>query len=401
MPEHSKYLIISADSHAGGLAEDYREYVDPSMRSLYDSWVDDAETQQQRRAEHTGQAIYGEQALQDFEQLEEVAEGGRDGAFDSERRLKEQDADGVVAEVIFPGGGGDTICPFNAGLMTYQYEEDPAVWLAGCRAYNRWLADFCSLTPGRRAGVGLITVDDMDTTVQEVKDIHEMGLFGGILLPTGVGDNVLNDLPHYNHPRYEPLWDICEEMQMPVHTHSGWTPNFGDFPGSLGIFLYEVPLRAHRPLWMLIWSGVFERHPGLKFVMTEQGSTWIPSTLQKLDYHYELPMFSQLRRILPLKPSEYYQRQCFVGASFLRPEDSDARYEIGVDKMMWGSDYPHIEGTWPHTAESLQESLGHVPTEEVELIVGKTAAEVYNFDLDALSPIAQSIGPEVQALVAD
>ena len=105
-----KYLIISADSHAGGLAEDYREYVDPAMRSLYDDWVGDIETQQQRRANHTGQAIYGEEALQDFEQLEEVAEGGRDGAFDSERRLKEQDGDGVVAEVIFPGEAAIPSC---------------------------------------------------------------------------------------------------------------------------------------------------------------------------------------------------------------------------------------------------------------------------------------------------
>lgn len=393
-----RYLIISADSHAGGMPEDYLEFVDPPMRDAYNDWVLDTETQQRRRAEHTGQAIYGEEALQDFSDLEEVAEGGRDGAFDSDRRLKEQDADGVVAEVIFPGGGGDTVCPFNVGLMTYQYKEDPGVWLAGCRAYNRWLADFCAKTPGRRAGVGLITVDDIDNTVGEIKEIHASGLFGGILLPTGVGDNVLYDLPHYNHPRYEPIWEICEELQMPVHTHGGWTPNFGDFPGSLGIFLYEVPLRAHRPLWMLIWSGVFERHPGLKFVMTEQGSTWIPPTLTKLDYHHTLPMFSHLRRTLPLKPSEYFERQCYVGASFLRPTDSDKRYEVGVDKLMWGSDYPHIEGTWPHTMQSLRDSLGHVPQDEVRLIIGQTAAEVYNFDIAALTPIANQIGPEIQSL---
>ncbi len=291
-----RYLVISSDSHASGLPDDYKPFIDPKFRAAYDEWVADEELQQRRRAEHTGQTIYGEDALEDFGQVEEVATGGLDGAHDSERRLKENDADGVVAEVIFPGGGGDTIMPFNAGLMTYQYKASPETWLAGCRAYNRWLADFCTQAPGRRAGVGLLTVDDIDITVQEVKAIAEMGLFGGVLIPSGVGDNVLYDLPHYNHPRYEPLWEICEELQMPVHTHSGWTPNFGNYPGSLGIFLYEVPLRAHRPLWMLLWSGVFERHPGLKFVMTEQGSTWIPPALAKMDYHYNLPMFSHLRR---------------------------------------------------------------------------------------------------------
>jgi len=395
-----RYLIISSDSHASGMPDEYRQYVDPDFRAAYDDWLADTQLQQRRKSEHTGQAIYGEEALDDFEQIEEVADGGRDGAFDSDRRLKEQDADGVVAEVIFPGGGGSTVCPFNAGLMTYQYKEDPAIWLAGCRAYNRWLADFCAKTPGRRAGIGLLTVDDIDVTVKEVKAIAELGLFGGVLIPSGVGDNVLYDLPHYNHPRYEPLWEICEELQMPVHTHSGWTPNFGNFPGSLGIFLYEVPLRAHRPFWMLIWSGVFERHPGMKFVMTEQGSTWIPPALAKMDYHYNLPMFRHLRRILPLQPSDYFKRQCYVGASFLRPSDSEMRYQIGVDKLMWGSDYPHMEGTWPHTEQSLKDSLGHVPEEEVAKIIGLTAAQVYNFNTEALMPIAKNIGPKVAELAA-
>ncbi len=395
-----RYLVISSDSHASGLPDDYKPFIDPKFRAAYDEWVADEELQQRRRAEHTGQTIYGEDALEDFGQVEEVATGGLDGAHDSERRLKENDADGVVAEVIFPGGGGDTIMPFNAGLMTYQYKASPETWLAGCRAYNRWLADFCTQAPGRRAGVGLLTVDDIDITVQEVKAIAEMGLFGGVLIPSGVGDNVLYDLPHYNHPRYEPLWEICEELQMPVHTHSGWTPNFGNYPGSLGIFLYEVPLRAHRPLWMLLWSGVFERHPGLKFVMTEQGSTWIPPALAKMDYHYNLPMFSHLRRTLPLQPSDYFKRQCYVGASFLRPSDSDLRYEIGVDKLMWGSDYPHMEGTWPYTEQSLRESLGHVSEDEVTMIVGATAAHVYNFDVEALTPIANQIGPTITALAA-
>ena len=395
-----RYLVISSDSHASGLPADYLPFIDPDFKQAYEDWLSDTELQQRRRAEHTGQAIYGDEALAEFQKQDEVAEGGSDGAHDSKRRAQEQDADGVVGEVIFPGGGGETVVPFNAGLMTYQYKEDPAVWLAGCRAYNRWLADFCSQEPGRRAGIGLVTVDDIDVTVQEVKDIAAMGLFGGILIPSGVGDNVLYDHPHYNHPRYEPLWGICEELQMPVHTHSGWTPNFGDFPGSLGIFLYEVPLRAHRPLWMLLWSGVFERHPGLKFVMTEQGATWIPPALAKMDYHYNLPMFAHLRKTLQLQPSDYFKRQCYVGASFLRPSDSDMRYEIGVDKLMWGSDYPHIEGTWPHTEQSLKESLGHVPTEEVNLILGQTAAEVYNFDTVALAPIAETIGPKVAELAA-
>jgi len=119
-----------------------------------------------------------------------------------------------------------------------------------------------------------------------------------------------------------------------------------------------------------------------------------------MDYHYNLPMFSHLRRTLPLQPSDYFKRQCYVGASFLRPSDSDLRYEIGVDKLMWGSDYPHMEGTWPYTEQSLRESLGHVSEDEVTMIVGATAAHVYNFDVEALTPIANQIGPTITALAA-
>ena len=211
------------------------------------------------------------------------------------------EADGIVAEVIYPGGGGLTIAPFDAGLMTYQYEQDPAIWAAGCRAYNRWLADFCNETPGRRAGVALVTVDDIDATVREVESLRDRGIFGGILLPSSGDAN-----PLYNHSRYEPLWAACAAHSLPVHTHTGWTPNYGDFTGSLGIFITEITWFAHRSFWLLAWSGAFERHPDLRMVMTEQGATWVPDTLAQMDHAYTMPMFRHLRRQLPLSPSEYF-----------------------------------------------------------------------------------------------
>ena len=368
-------LLISADCHAGPLPDEARGYVDPGFRDAYDDWLADVATQQRRRAEHTGAAIYGDEAIEDFAaDTAEASPTGMAGAHDSAVRLDELDADGVWAEVVFPGGSIDTVSPFGAGLMTYQYDEDPTVWLAGARAYNRWLADFCALVPGRRGGVGLVTLDDIDVAVAEVRWLSDHGVFGGILLPSGTGDN-----PAYNHPRYEPLWAVCEEESMPVHTHSGWTPNYGDFPGSLGIFLTEISWWAHRAFWMLAWSGAFERHPGLTLVMTEQGSGWVPDTLAQLDDFYGQPMFRHLRRQLPLAPSEYFRRQCYVGASFVRPDEVAARHAIGVDKLLWGSDYPHIEGTWPHTAERLAEAFAGVPDDEVAAMCRDNAAGVYGF----------------------
>jgi hypothetical protein len=121
-------VVVSADCHAGPLPEQARTYVDPEFRGAFDEWLADDEARTQRQTDHTGQAIYGDEALEDFTALDAVSEGGLDGAWDSARRLAELEADGVVAEVIYPGGGGLTISPFDAGLMTYQYEQDPAIW---------------------------------------------------------------------------------------------------------------------------------------------------------------------------------------------------------------------------------------------------------------------------------
>jgi predicted TIM-barrel fold metal-dependent hydrolase len=388
-----RYLLISADCHAGPLPEQARACVEPKHRAAFDAWLADAQGQLRRRTEHTGESIYGDEALGDFAALAKVEGGGMDGAFDSKRRLEELEADGIVAEVIFPGGSMQTVSPFGAGLMTYQFEQDAALWAEGCRAYNRWLADFCAEAPGRRAGVGLVTVEDVAATVAEVRWLREHGVFGGIALPNGT-----NGQPFYNHPRYEPLWAVCAELSMPVHTHSGWTPNYGDHPGSLGIFLQEVSWWAHRALWFLIWSGVFERHPALRLVMTEQGVDWITAALAEMDRNHAMPMFRQLRRTLPLRPSEYYERNCFLGASFLDEGAAAARHEIGVGKLLWGSDYPHIEGTWPHTRERLQQVFAGVPRDEVARMLGGNAAEVYGFDAAALAPLAARCGPPLDSI---
>ncbi len=378
--------MISADCHASALPDTYRQYLDPGLEDAYDHWLNDTEGKKKRRAEHTGAAIYSEQALEEFGTIEEVAAGGVGGGWDSARRLRELEADGTVAEVLYPGAGDPSVTPFDVGLMTYQYQQDPALWLAGCRAYNRWLGDFCNDAPGRRAGVGLITVDDIDTTVAEIQQMRDLGLFGGVLLCSGTGDN-----PLYNHPRYESVWAACADEGLPVHTHSGWTPNYGDFTGSLGIFLTEITWFAHRPFWLLMWSGAFERHPGLRMVMNEQGSTWAPETLDQLDHYYGQRMFDQLRRDLPLKPSEYFRRQVYLGAGFTDPEEVEVVNLLGAGHLMWGSDYPHIEGTWPRSQETLVEQFAGRTDDEVAQLVGGNAADLYGFDTEALTALSAGL----------
>jgi predicted TIM-barrel fold metal-dependent hydrolase len=191
-----------------------------------------------------------------------------------------------------------------------------------------------------------------------------------------------------------------------VHGGSG-SPDQGRFPASLALFVLEASFYSHRPLWSLVMSGVFDRFPGLELVIAEAGSSWIANTLQSMDHiqaKQEAGNIGVLTFIEPFrlqkKPSEYWQTNCWIGSSFMTREDAEERAGVGVDRIMWGSDFPHDEGTYPHSREALAHTFAGIDQAEVARMIGLNAAEVYGFDLDLLRPIADRIGPEVHAVAA-
>jgi predicted TIM-barrel fold metal-dependent hydrolase len=411
----SSLLIVSADCHAGAPPAVYGEYLPASYREAADHWwIAFAREMVSRSGTFFDQEAVDEYAAEagdeGFSRLQRVAPelrardrdeelramlsdessafAPRRGEWDPAVRLQELEADGVAGEVIFP-----QMAPFGAGLMQYRAPVDPDQNLAGIRAYNRFLADLCNAHPGRHAGVALVNVDDMDVTVQEVRAAREMGLWGGVLLPTHTGDH-----PYYHHPRYEPLWAVCEELGMPLHSHSGWSPDYGDVPAATAMYISEVDMWAHRPFAALLWSGAFERHPGLRLVLTETGCSWILETLRVLEWKADLPFFKHFTEGLSLRPSEYFRRQCHLGASFLPPHEAVDRHRIGVDKLMWGSDYPHLEGTWPNSLDALRATFGGMPEDEVRRILGGNALALYGFDAERLGAVAARVGPTLEDL---
>ena len=408
----SKVMIISADCHAGALPATYNDYLPARHREAADAWwlayakemikrsgtffdqeAVDAHAEKTQQAGMKQRAQLSAEEVGDDELRAMLNDGNspfapRRGEFDADVRLEELEADGVTGEVIFP-----QMAPFGAGLMQYRYAIDAEQNLAGIRAYNRWLADLCNAHPGRHAGVALVNVDDIDVTCQEIRDAKEMGLWGGILLPAGTGDH-----PYYHHPRYEPIWTVCEELEMPVHSHSGWSPDYGDVEAATAMFISEVDMWAHRPFTAMLWAGAFERHPGLRLVLTESGCSWILETLRLLEYKAGNPLFKYFSRDLSLSPTEYFQRQCYIGASFMPHHEGRDRYEIGLDRLLWGSDYPHLEGTWPDTADYLRSTFADYPESEIRALLGGNATEVYAFDVEKLDEAAQRIGPELSEI---
>ena len=155
---------------------------------------------------------------------------------------------------------------------------------------------------------------------------------------------------------------------------------------------------AQRPFTAMLWGGVFERHPGIKYMLTETGVGWVAEKLRVLEFKAASPMFKHFSRGLSLTPSGYFARNCWIGASFMPEHEGRFRHQIGVDRLMWGSDYPHLEGTWPNTMKALNETFALYPEQEIRDILGLNAAKAYGFDVAALTPVADRIGPTLSAI---
>ena len=386
----SRMLMISSDCHAGPPIEVYGDYLDPKYRRDFDEYL---EARVALRAMNV-RRLFAKSHTDTYDEADAVQDGGRAGLWDSDRRVRELEADGVVAEVLFPDGTENNEVPFGpfGGLRDHPAE----LRLAGAKAYNRWLADVCSLEPARRAGVALVPLHDIDAAVAEIRWAKEAGLRGGVGLHPG--DPAL---PLYHDARYEPIWATCAELGMPVNFHTGpGKPDYGTGDAARMLIVTEGTLFfAHRSLWFLIWAGVFERYPTLRYVLTENRAGWLPFTLEWLDDLYTGSMFRDVQEWLPHKPSEYWYRNCYVGASFFHAGEAAIRDTVGVDNILWGSDYPHVEGTWPNSQDALRSALAEVPEHDARRIVGGTAAAVYGFDVDVLAPIAERVGPEAADLV--
>ncbi len=179
----------------------------------------------------------------------------------------------------------NTVPPFFPSFVLFAKpptDEEYPHRHAGVQAHNRWLKDWCDEFPERRAGVGQIFLNDVDDAIEDTIWIKENGLRGGILLPN-LAPDVKWVKPLYD-PIYDPLWKVCEDLQIPVTVHSGTgNPDYGPYPTSMLLYINEVMFYTQRPFVQFVLSGVFERFPRLRFVMTESGCAWVPGLLAQLD----------------------------------------------------------------------------------------------------------------------
>ncbi len=401
-------LLISSDGHAVANMEDYRPYLPSRMHEDFDAFC---AVYREHGGRNSDPKQLSAQLDPDIVQKwgrEVVEPGYLAGISDPNARIREQDRQGCAAEVLHPDFG----LPFEMGSSRlralYQQERTADQLDAANKAHNRWLADFMSVAPQRFAGLAVVTFDDVDSAVQEIRWAKEAG-FKGVMLP-----HFDEAVPLYD-PRFEPIWHAVEELEMPVNSHGGLssiskrmvtaTPSIPHPSCAFGLRLPPLFFHCHQILTHFIFGGVLERHPNLKLVLTEQGSYWTVGALQSMDYTYDGSYAKRdVREVLHHKPSEYFARQCALGSSIFSLAEIEARHEIGIDKMMLGFDYPHHEGAWaagPGLVQYIRATLGvaKVPPHEARQLLSGNIARVWGFDLDTLGAIANRIGPSLDELL--
>ncbi|HZP30847.1 MAG TPA: amidohydrolase family protein [Acidimicrobiia bacterium] len=384
-------VIVSADCHIGPrLVEDLRPYCPAALLDEYDAYVGASDRSRGRYVEEDD--VGSGAAWQATNQ-------GTAGHHDPAARRRDLDFDGVAAEVIFHGSQNNEPIPFQTSMLGPP--EDPDLAAAGLRIYNRWLADMCAAEPHRHVGLVHLPLWDPEASIEELRWARDAGL-RGVNFPAP-----RPWLRPYNERVWEPFWAVAADLDMPLVTHAGaGDPSVFGGPELVALMSTESGgWFSRRAVHLLIFAGVFERHPGLKLVMTEQPGEWWPYTRLELDSVHMTTTRGNaaLRRQVPRRPSEYMHRNVYIGASFLSHAEAEGAIRDGyADRIMWGSDYPHLESTFQYPGDdftggtstgkqALRFTFAGIPEDHVRAMVGLTAAHVFGLDVPSLERIAAAI----------
>jgi predicted TIM-barrel fold metal-dependent hydrolase len=402
-------VVVSGDSHVGPLLEDLEPYCPSTWREEFDTFVADFRAAARRREDPL--------AALDLPEARELAEQFRRctmtaGHHDVHARLRDMDRDGIAAEVIFHGSQNLEPLPLiqkDAGMdgAQFSHTENRERSAVGLHIYNRWLADMCTLAPERLVGVVHLPLWDIEASVRELQWARQVGLTAANLSAPRVGI-----LP-YDDPEWEPFWSACETLDMVLATHAG-SVDFGPVLTTGPHFMNLLEIEsggwpARRALHRLIFGGVFARHPRLRLVLTEQNGDWWPATVREYDSSYATHRW-QIRQQVPEPPSFYLHNNVFIGASFMAPFEAETAVREGYWRnIVWGRDYPHVEGTFQYqedrpddenlTRLSMRHAFSALDAEMVQAMVGTNGVRVYGLDAGALQNVADRIGaPTLQEL---
>ena len=371
----SSYRVISSDSHVMEPPDLWTSRIAPRFRDRAPHLVEEADGAWWYCEDRKFQSLVGGiQAGSRYDDRDSMRITGsweevRRGAYVPEEHVKDLETDGVYAGVIYP----------TVGLLVFSL-PDSQILAAIMAAYNDWLAEFCKPFPHRLKGIGMVNVDDIGEGVRELERCANMGLAGAMISvypPEEKG---------YDLPEYDLLWAAAQDLRMPIslhfatNRHGAGTPDFVFHRGRPG-FNINVDYYVKVSLAHMILNGVFERFPKLQVGAVEHEISWVPHFLRSMDFYYTQRPPGEVRFQFTedAVPSDYFHRNVFLSFQ----EDGVGvrlRDIIGVDQLLWGSDYPHVESTFPRSREVLEEILADCSEEEKAKIAGANAARVYGIE---------------------
>ena len=343
---------ISADSHVTEPPDTYVDRIDPAFRDRAPKLITDTDGKQRLLIEDRvigsskGLGVAGAIGARDGVVCDDTMEysQGRAGGFDPHKRMPDMDMDGIDAAFLYPTLG------LSSGAVT-----DPPLAAACCRAYNRWLSDYCKPYPERLFGVAMLPLQSIDLAIEEMKFARkELGFRAGFLRPNPYNNLLIHD------PVYEPFWNAAEDLDFAIGFHEGASagmPQVGvdrfKTRGAQHIITHTMEMML--AALSMIWGGVCEKHPKLRVAFLESGGGWIAPWLDRMDRHFDDQGFNDSG--LKTRPSELFQRNCWISFEPVESSVGVLADYIGPNKIMWATDYPHRDGFFPGAPDMVRERL--------------------------------------------
>ena len=366
--------LVSADSHIVEPPNCYIDYIEPKWRDLApriernDKGIENFVVEGLKNpvpigllaaAGKTPEEVKGMRRA-DFDDISR-------GAWDPDARLAAQDEDGVSAEIIF-ASVGMVLCSHP----DYDFKR------ASMNAYNRWLAEFCAAQPKRLFGLAQTAVSSVDEAIEDFVAAKEAGMVG--MMMTGNPQH-----EDYDHPDYDALWECAVDLDLPISFHILTSKDYDaasalKSPRGHSANAFMNLVRGVQDIMgLFVFGGVFERHPDLHMVVAEADAGWVPHWMYRSD-HAAMRWGKAMERTISKQPSEYVLSNCH----FTFQDDATAyRDPIMTDSkcLMWASDYPHTDSTWPRSVEILEGQTAHLTDEQRDRALGGNAIEVFRLEL--------------------
>ncbi|MFN0088892.1 MAG: amidohydrolase family protein [Acidimicrobiales bacterium] len=366
--------LISADSHIVEPPNCYVDYIEPKYRDVAPRCDVNAKGAAAYTIDGLSNPIAVGMLAAAGMTFEEVKAARRSSfaeitraAWDPNERIAAQERDGVGAEIIFASVG-----------MVLCSHPDFAYKRACMQAYNRWLAEFCAAQPTRLFGLAQTAVASVDETIEDFVAAKEAGLVG--MMVTGTPQH-----EDYDHKDYDALWECAVDLELPICFHILTSKDYDaatalKSPRGHGANAFMNLIRGVQDiLGLFVFGGVFERHPKLQMVVAEGDAGWVPHWMYRSD-HAAMRWGTSMQRTISKKPSEYV----LSNAHFTFQDDATAyQMQQMVDSkcLMWASDFPHTDSTWPLSSQILAEQTKHLTEEERNRAVHDNANDVFHLGL--------------------